>query len=130
MMRKFSELGDRLGLKVDPRTKIWQLTVGEQQRVELLKMLYRGAKVLIMDEPTAVLAPSEIEDLFKTLRVMTSEGKSIIFISHKLNEVMEISDRVTVLRRGRVTAAGIPIQGDLSGRSGKVNGRTGSLISN
>lgn len=107
---KIRELGDRLGLKVDPRTKIWQLTVGEQQRVELLKMLYRGAKVLIMDEPTAVLAPSEIEDLFKTLRVMTSEGKSIIFISHKLNEVMEISDRVTVLRRGKVTAAGIPIR--------------------
>ncbi len=107
---RIQELGDRLGLKVDPRIKIWQLSVGEQQRVELLKMLYRGARVLIMDEPTAVLAPSEIDDLFKTLRVMTKEGKSIIFISHKLNEVMSISDRVTVLRRGKVTAAGIPIK--------------------
>lgn len=107
---KIQELGDRLGLKVDPRAKIWQLSVGEQQRVELLKMLYRGARVLIMDEPTAVLAPSEIEDLFITLRKMTAEGKSIIFISHKLNEVKDISDRVTVLRRGRVTAAGIPMK--------------------
>lgn len=107
---QIQELGDRLGLKVDPRAKIWQLSVGEQQRVELLKMLYRGARVLIMDEPTAVLAPSEIEDLFITLRKMTAEGKSIIFISHKLNEVKDISDRVTVLRRGRVTAAGIPMK--------------------
>lgn len=107
---KIQELGDRLGLKVDPRVKIWQLSVGEQQRVEILKMLYRGAKVLIMDEPTAVLAPSEIDDLFITLRKMTKEGKSIIFISHKLNEVMAISDRVTVLRKGKVTAAGIPVK--------------------
>ncbi len=92
---------------MDPRAKIWQLTVGEQQRVEILKMLYRGTNVLIMDEPTAVLAPSEIEDLFITLKKMTAEGKSIIFISHKLNEVTEISNRVTVLRRGKVTASGI-----------------------
>jgi len=104
---KIRDLGKRLGLDVDPRAKIWQLTVGEQQRVEILKMLYRGTKVLIMDEPTAVLAPSEIEDLFVTLRKMTQEGKSIIFISHKLNEVMEISNKVTVLRRGKVTATGI-----------------------
>ena len=104
---KIRQLGERLGLKVDPRAKIWQLTVGEQQRVEILKMLYRGTNVLIMDEPTAVLAPSEIDDLFLTLRKMTSEGKSIIFISHKLNEIIEISNRVTVLRRGKVTASGI-----------------------
>ena len=106
---KVAELGERFGLHVDPGAKIWQLSVGEQQRVEILKMLYRGAQVLIMDEPTAVLAPTEIEDLFKTLRSMVSEGKSIIFISHKLQEVLEISDRVTVLRRGKVTAAGIPL---------------------
>jgi len=81
--------------------------VGEQQRVEILKMLYRGAEILIMDEPTAVLAPQEIEALFVTLRKMVAEGKSIIFISHKLNEVMEISDRITVLSRGKVTASGI-----------------------
>lgn len=106
--RQITELGERFGMKVDPRAKIWQLSVGEQQRVEILKMLYRGAQVLIMDEPTAVLAPQEISVLFSTLRAMAAEGKSIIFISHKLQEVMEISDRVTVLRRGKVTASGIP----------------------
>lgn len=105
--RVISELGERFGLQVDPKAKVWQLSVGEQQRVEILKMLYRGANILIMDEPTAVLAPKEIEGLFDTLRKMAAEGKSIIFISHKLNEVMDISDRVTVLRRGKVTAAGI-----------------------
>jgi simple sugar transport system ATP-binding protein len=104
---KIAELSERFGLKVDPRAKVWQLSVGEQQRVELLKMLYRGAQVLIMDEPTAVLAPTEIEGLFNTLRAMIIEGKSVIFISHKLQEVMAISDRVTVLRRGKVTAAGV-----------------------
>jgi ABC-type uncharacterized transport system ATPase subunit len=102
-------LGKRFGMHVDPRAKIWQLSVGEQQRVEVLKMLYRGAQVLIMDEPTAVLAPQEINDLFATLRTMTSEGKSIIFISHKLNEVTEIADRVSVLRKGRMTASNIAI---------------------
>lgn len=105
------KLSEKFGLKVDPRAKIWQLSVGEQQRVEILKMLYRGASVLVMDEPTAVLAPKEIEDLFKTLRTMVSEGKSVIFISHKLHEVMEIADRVTVLRKGNVTAAGIQTSG-------------------
>jgi ABC-type uncharacterized transport system ATPase subunit len=85
--------------------------VGEQQRVEILKMLYRGAQVLIMDEPTAVLAPLEIEDLFKTLRSMVNEGKSIIFISHKLNEVLSIADRISVLRHGKTTAAGISAKG-------------------
>ena len=105
--REIGELSERFGLKVDPRAKIWQLSVGEQQRVEILKMLYRGTDILIMDEPTAVLAPQEIEDLFKTLRAMISEGKSIVFISHKLQEVMAIADRVTTLRKGRVTAAGL-----------------------
>jgi simple sugar transport system ATP-binding protein len=105
---KIAEIAKQYGLHVDPTAKIWQLTVGEQQRVEILKMLYRGAQVLIMDEPTAVLAPSEIEELFKTLRTMTAQGKSIVFISHKLQEVKKISDRVTVLRRGKVTSAGIP----------------------
>ena len=106
-----AELGDRFGLKVDPKVKIWQLSVGEQQRVEILKMLYRGAQVLIMDEPTAVLAPQEIEELFKTLRAMVAEGKSVIFISHKLQEVMTIADRVSVLRRGKMTASGTPAKG-------------------
>ncbi|MEW6242157.1 MAG: ATP-binding cassette domain-containing protein, partial [Chloroflexota bacterium] len=104
---QIAELGERFGMKVDPRAKIWQLSVGEQQRVEILKMLYRGADVLIMDEPTAVLAPQEIDGLFHTLRAMTAEGKSIIFISHKLHEVTSIADRITVLRRGKVTASGL-----------------------
>lgn len=105
--RIISDLGEQYGLTVDPRAKIWQLSVGEQQRVEILKTLYRGAEILILDEPTAVLAPQEIEELFKTLRAMVAEGKSIVFISHKLDEVMNVSDRVTVLRKGKVSAAGI-----------------------
>ncbi len=105
--QRMAELSERFGLKVTPGTKIWQLSVGEQQRVEILKMLYRGVRVLIMDEPTAVLAPQEIEGLIKTLRSMAAEGKSIVFISHKLNEVMHVADRVTVLRLGKVTAAGL-----------------------
>jgi general nucleoside transport system ATP-binding protein len=105
-----AEMAKEYGLHVDPRAKIWQLSVGEQQRVELLKMLYRGAQILIMDEPTAVLAPSEIDDLFITLRAMTEKGKSIIFISHKLHEVMAISNRVTVMRKGKVTSPGIKIE--------------------
>ena len=109
-----TEVGDlarRFGLTVDPRAKVWQLSVGEQQRVEILKMLYRGARVLIMDEPTAVLAPQEVDDLFRTLRSMTGDGHSIVFISHKLQEVLAIADRVTVMRRGKVTAAGRPTAG-------------------
>jgi ABC-type uncharacterized transport system ATPase subunit len=108
--RVVADLGERYGLKVDPRARVWQLSVGEQQRVEILKMLYRGADVLILDEPTAVLGPQEAEQLFKTLRTMAQAGKSIIFISHKLQEVLSIADRVTVLRRGRVTAADLPAQ--------------------
>jgi simple sugar transport system ATP-binding protein len=108
---EIARLADGFGLRVDPRTKIWQLSVGEQQRVEILKMLYRGVRVLIMDEPTAVLAPQEIEDLFATLRSMVASGHSIVFISHKLREVLEIADRITVMRHGRVTAAGLPAAG-------------------
>jgi len=111
-LAKFEEeigrLSERFGLHVDPHVPVWQLSVGEQQRVEILKMLYRGADILIMDEPTAVLAPSEVEELFTTLRSMTRQGKSIVFISHKLNEISRIADRVSVMRRGRMTAAGIP----------------------
>ncbi|MFQ5944396.1 MAG: ABC transporter ATP-binding protein [Anaerolineales bacterium] len=105
--KQMADIGKQFGLQVIPDVKVWQLSVGEQQRVEILKMLYRGVEVLIMDEPTSVLAPQEIEELFKTLRSMVDEGKSIVFISHKLQEVMTIADRITVLRQGRVTAAGI-----------------------
>ncbi len=96
-----AKISSEYGLAVNPRAKIWQLSVGEQQRVEIIKMLYRGVDVLIMDEPTAVLTPQEVKELFETLRRMTADGKTIIFITHKLDEVMEISDRVTVLRAGR-----------------------------
>jgi simple sugar transport system ATP-binding protein len=106
-----SALSEQYGLSVNPRAKIWELSVGEQQRVEVLKMLYRGAKVLILDEPTAVLTPQEVEVLFHTLRDMTKRGHSIVFISHKLDEVVAIADRVTVLRRGKVTAANVPAKG-------------------
>lgn len=106
-----SALGEQYGLTVNPHAKIWELSVGEQQRVEVLKMLYRGAKILIMDEPTAVLTPQEVESLFRTLRDMCGRGHTIVFISHKLDEVVAIADRVTVLRRGKVTAAGVTAKG-------------------
>ncbi|MFL5724734.1 MAG: ABC transporter ATP-binding protein [Chloroflexota bacterium] len=104
-------LAAEFGLRVHPRAKVWQLSVGEQQRVEILKLLYRGAQILILDEPTAVLAPQEADDLFATLKSMTAAGRSVVFISHKLNEVVQIADRVTVMRRGRVTAAGRSAEG-------------------
>jgi simple sugar transport system ATP-binding protein len=95
-------LSERFGLAIDSRARIWELSVGEQQRVEILRMLYRRVSVLIMDEPTAVLAPQEIERLFSVMRRMKDEGRSVIFITHKLEEVLEISDYITVLRRGKV----------------------------
>ncbi len=100
--KRINELSEQYGLKVDPRAQVWQLAVGEQQRVEILKALYRGADLLILDEPTAVLTPQEVDDLFKTFRQMASVGHALIFISHKLHEVLSISNRVTVLRDGRV----------------------------
>ncbi len=108
---EIGRLAEAHGLRVDPRAKIWQLSVGERQRVEILKVLYRGARVLIMDEPTAVLAPQEVDDLFRTLRSMTTAGRSVVFISHKLGEVLAIADRITVMRRGKVTAASLPAAG-------------------
>jgi len=99
---KIKRLAEVYGWKIDPRMKVWQLSAGEKQQVELLKILYRGADILILDEPTSVLTPQETRRLFKALRRMASEGKGIIFITHKLNEVMEVSDRVTVMRRGKV----------------------------
>ena len=96
------ELGERYRLPVDPRARIWQLSVGEQQRVEILNALYQDARVLLLDEPTAVLTPGEAETLFATLRQIAGEGRTVIFISHKLQEVKAVSDRVTVLRNGRL----------------------------
>jgi simple sugar transport system ATP-binding protein len=95
------ELSEQFGLAVDPGALVSSITVGQEQRVEILKALYRGADILILDEPTAVLTPQEAGELFGIIRSLKAEGKSIIFISHKLNEVLEIADRITVLRRGR-----------------------------
>jgi simple sugar transport system ATP-binding protein len=102
--RRVAELGKRYGLAVDPRARVWQLSVGEQQRVEILKALYLDARILILDEPTAVLTPQEAQVLFETLREMAADGRTVIFISHKLHEVKAVADRVTVLRGGRAVA--------------------------
>jgi ABC-type uncharacterized transport system ATPase subunit len=96
------ELGERYGFPVDPTARIWQLSVGQQQRVEILKLLYRNVRILILDEPTAVLTPQEGDALFHAMRTLADEGRSLIFVSHKLHEVKQVSDRVTVLREGRV----------------------------
>ncbi|HPU42897.1 MAG TPA: ATP-binding cassette domain-containing protein, partial [Dictyoglomaceae bacterium] len=101
MVKKFSE---GVGFNIDLHTKVEDLSVGEAQRVEIMKLLYRGADILILDEPTAVLAPQEIEELFLVLRKLNSQGKTIIFISHKLNEVLDISHRITVMRKGKVVS--------------------------
>ena len=98
--QRIRELSREYGLAVDPDTFIWQLSVGEQQRVEILKALFLGAGLIILDEPTAVLTPGEVDDLFRTLRRMVDEGHSLLFISHKLHEVLAVSDRLTVLRDG------------------------------
>jgi general nucleoside transport system ATP-binding protein len=99
--RRVSELASTFGFAIDPEALVQDITVGQQQRVEILKALYRRADILILDEPTGVLTPQEADELFTILRTLQREGMSIIFISHKLNEVLEIADRVTVLRRGK-----------------------------
>ncbi|HET9587650.1 MAG TPA: ABC transporter ATP-binding protein [Anaerolineales bacterium] len=99
--KRILELADIYGLKIDPEAYIWQLSVGQQQRVEIIKALYRGAALLILDEPTAVLTPQEVDELFAIMRQMVKDGHALIFISHKLHEVVAISNRVTVLRDGR-----------------------------
>jgi simple sugar transport system ATP-binding protein len=102
--KKIEKLAQRYGLKVRPDSYIWQLSVGEQQRVEIIKALYRGAALLALDEPSAVLTPQEVDDLFKVLRSMAGDGHALIFISHKLHEVIDISHRVSVMRDGKMVA--------------------------
>ncbi len=102
--QQIEELGRRYGLEFNPDLRVQDLSVGEQQKVEILKVLFRGAKILILDEPTAVLTPQESEALYKILRQMKKDGQSILFISHKMREVIELSDRITVLRHGKVKA--------------------------
>ncbi len=106
------EISDRYGLKVDPLARVENISVGIQQRVEIIKTLYRGAEILVLDEPTAVLTPQEVAELYKILRLLKEQGKTIIFITHKLKEIMAVTDRVTVLRHGEV--AGTVLTGQTS----------------
>ncbi len=108
--RKVKGLAETYGFQIDPHATVEDLSVGEEQRVEILKALYRGVEILILDEPTAVLTPSETSDLFENLRRLRADGKSIVFISHKLDEVLEIADRITVLRRGVVVGETTPAE--------------------
>jgi len=108
--RELTELSQRYGLSVDPRAKIWQLSVGEQQRVEILRLLYLGARILVLDEPTAVLTPQEARSLLQTLRGMAGQGFSVVFISHKLDEVLEVADRISILRRGQIVSTSTPAE--------------------
>ena len=110
--KRIIDLGKRFGFEIDPDAKVESLSVGWQQRVEILKALYRQAKILVLDEPTAVLTPQETVEVFSVLRRLAAEGHSIIFISHKLYEVLEIADRITVIRHGRVVGSRIPSETD------------------
>ena len=114
--RRASDASDRFGIRVDPEARVEELSVGQQQRVEILKALSRDCRILILDEPTAVLVPEEVNALFATLRSLVADGLSVVFISHKLAEVRAISDRVSVLRRGRLvdTAAGTTDERELA----------------
>ena len=117
--KRILELSDTYGLSVDPRATVWTLAVGERQRVEIIKALYRGAALLILDEPTAVLTPQEVDELFVTLRQMAKDGHSLIFISHKLHEVIALSDRITVLREGELVGT-VPNDGITRGELARM----------
>ena len=107
--KRLTELAEKFHMPVSPWDKVENLTIGQQQRLEILKALFRNSQLLILDEPTAVLTPQETTDLFRLLRQLTEDGLTIIFITHKLGEVMDICDQCTVLRQGRVAAANLPI---------------------
>lgn len=109
--KKVSDMVEQYGFHISPTAKVEELSVGEQQRVEILKALYRGAEILILDEPTAVLTPQEAEELFRIMRKLKSEGKSIVIITHKLKETMEIADRISVLRDGKMVKQGLSLEG-------------------
>jgi len=121
--RKVEELSRRYGLEVNPRERIADLSVGLQQRVEILKALYRGARLLILDEPTAVLTPQEIRGLFDIVRALIAEGNAVIFITHKLAEVMEVATAITVMRRGKVVATTSPAEATLADLARMMVGR-------
>lgn len=121
------EISDQYGLTVDPDDLVGDLPVGVQQRVEIIKLLYRKADILIFDEPTAVLTPQEADELFKIMRSLTKQGKSIIFITHKLREVLEIADHIMVIRRGKVVGATTPEEADRQKLAGMMVGRAVNL---
>ena len=125
--RRIHELAERLGFTVDPRARVDQLSLGQQQRVEILKAIYRGARILVLDEPTAVLTPQETREIFGVLRRLREEGTSIIFISHKLDEVLEIADRITVIRRGKVVGTRKPAETNENELAELMVGRAVSL---
>jgi simple sugar transport system ATP-binding protein len=110
--KRIRELGDSYGLHLDPGQRVEALSVGERQRVEIIKVLYRGAKILILDEPTAVLVPQEVDELFESIRNLTNEGQTVVFISHKLDEVLSIADRITVMRGGQTVGTTTPAEVD------------------
>ena len=126
--RRIRELGARFGFQIDPDEKVGRLSVGWQQRVEILKALYRKARILVLDEPTAVLTPQETEEIFAVLRRLAAEGHSIVFISHKLYEVLEIADRITVIRRGRVVGQRLPSRTDEDDLAELMVGREVQLV--
>lgn len=110
--KRIREISDQYHLEVDPEALVQDLPVGVQQRVEIIKLLYRQADILILDEPTAVLTPQEVDELFKIMRALIAEGKSIIFITHKLGEVLDVADRITVIRGGKVVGSTTPAEAD------------------
>jgi ABC-type uncharacterized transport system ATPase subunit len=120
---RVTAISDQYNLHVDPSIEVWKLAVGERQRVEIIKALYRDARLLVLDEPTAVLTPQEVEELFVILEQMKTDQKGLVFISHKLREVMAISDEITVLRNGRVTGHTTPAQTDRQGLADMMVGR-------
>jgi general nucleoside transport system ATP-binding protein len=126
--KRIRELGRRFQFEIDPDARVGSLSVGWQQRVEILKALYRQARILVLDEPTAVLTPQETEEIFAVLRRLAAEGHSIVFISHKLYEVLEIADRITVIRRGRVVGSRIPSETDEDDLAELMVGREVQLI--
>jgi ABC-type uncharacterized transport system ATPase subunit len=121
--QRIREISERFGLKVDPNTYVEDLSVGAQQRVEIIKVLYRQANILIFDEPTAVLTPQEVDDLFQVIKSLVKQGKSLIFITHKLNEVMAIADRIMVLRNGKMVGITTPEQATEASLASMMVGR-------
>src|SRR5262245_13764266 len=126
--RRIVDLGKRFGFDIDPEVKVGSLSVGWQQRVEILKALYREARILVLDEPTAVLTPQETKEISEVLRRLAADGHSIIFISHKLYAVLEIADRITVIRRGKVVGQRLPAAPDEADRAALMVGRNVQLI--